>query len=76
MNPPRFQVEGRSFVMDRSSGVTLAAFAFDEADFIKYSRGTIEILDRRGLESEACECYAVTRRELKFPRADRLEAAR
>lgn len=59
----------------RRSGVTLAASAFAEAGFIKYSRGTIEILDRRGLEHEACECYGVTRRELKFPRAGRLEPA-
>lgn len=57
----------------RRSGVTLAASAFAEAGFIKYSRGTIDMLDRRGLEREACECYDVTRRELKFPRAGRLE---
>ena len=27
-------------------------------NLIKYNRGTIEILDRKGLESLACECYA------------------
>lgn len=55
----------------RRSGVTLAASAFQDAGFITYSRGRMEILDRAGLEKEACECYQVTRRELHFPHADR-----
>jgi CRP-like cAMP-binding protein len=54
----------------RRSGVTLAASAFQDAGFITYSRGRMEILDRAGLEKEACECYAVTRRELHFPLAE------
>jgi CRP-like cAMP-binding protein len=53
----------------RRSGVTLAAAAFQDAGFIKYSRGRMEILDRAGLEKESCECYEVTRRELHFPLA-------
>lgn len=53
----------------RRSGVTLAASAFQDAGFITYSRGRMEILDRAGLEKEACECYQVTRRELHFPLA-------
>ena len=51
----------------RRSGVTLAATAFQDAGFIKYTRGRLEILDRAGLEKESCECYQVTRRELRFP---------
>ncbi|MGA7354496.1 MAG: Crp/Fnr family transcriptional regulator [Candidatus Cybelea sp.] len=54
----------------RRSGVTLAATAFQDAGFIKYSRGRLEILDRAGLEKESCECYQVTRRELHFPLAE------
>lgn len=54
----------------RRSGVTLAAAAFADAGFIKYSRGAMTILDRSGLEKETCECYAVTRREFHFPQAD------
>jgi CRP-like cAMP-binding protein len=51
----------------RRSGVTLAATAFSDAGFIKYSRGAMTILDRAGLEKEACECYAVERRQFHFP---------
>ncbi len=52
----------------RRSGVTMAASAFADAGFIRYSRGLMEILDRDGLESEACECYAFAKRELQFPK--------
>jgi len=38
--------------------VTLTAGALQKAGWIKYSRGNITILDRKGLESAACECYA------------------
>jgi CRP-like cAMP-binding protein len=41
----------------RRSGVTIAAGAFKAADLISYTRGTIRILDRAGLEATACECY-------------------
>lgn len=53
----------------RRSGVTLAATAFSDAGFIKYSRGTMTILDRAGLEKESCECYDVERRQFHFPQA-------
>jgi hypothetical protein len=35
------------------------------AGFIVYSRGTLEIVDRPGLESAACECYALIRDEYR-----------
>jgi CRP-like cAMP-binding protein len=38
--------------------VTISAGALQKAGWIKYSRGNITILDRKGLESAACECYA------------------
>ncbi|HEX4199213.1 MAG TPA: Crp/Fnr family transcriptional regulator [Caulobacteraceae bacterium] len=41
--------------------VTAAATALQRARLIRYSRGRIEILDRAGLEAEACECYQVVR---------------
>lgn len=43
----------------RREGVSLAATRLQERGVIKYSRGTISILDRRKLEAEACECYQV-----------------
>ena len=38
--------------------VSLVAGAFQQAGFIKYSRGAMTILDRDGLEGASCECYA------------------
>jgi CRP-like cAMP-binding protein len=43
--------------------VSLVARNFQQAGLIKYSRGTITILDRNGLEEACCECYGVTRRQ-------------
>jgi CRP-like cAMP-binding protein len=39
------------------SSISLIASEFKELGLIRYSRGHIEILDREGLESRACECY-------------------
>jgi CRP-like cAMP-binding protein len=39
--------------------VTVAAQAMQAAGLIGYQRGTIQIIDRPGLEKAACECYAV-----------------
>ena len=47
----------------RREGVTEGALKLQKAGLIKYSRGHITILDRRGLEHRACECYAVVKRE-------------
>ena len=41
------------------SGVSIAAATLQQAGFIKNSHGIIDILDRAGLESAACECYEV-----------------
>jgi CRP-like cAMP-binding protein len=42
----------------RREGVNEAASKLQEAGLIEYSRGRITVLDRRGLEARACECYA------------------
>jgi CRP-like cAMP-binding protein len=47
----------------RRSGVTAAAAALQFEGYISYSHGQIKILDRRGLEAAACECYAVAREQ-------------
>jgi CRP-like cAMP-binding protein len=46
---------------DRPS-VSLAAGFLQRRDIIKYSRGAVKILNRAGLENQACECYAVIQR--------------
>ena len=40
------------------SAVTIAAGGLQDRRLIHYTRGEITILDRAGLESAACECYA------------------
>lgn len=45
--------------------VTVAAGKLQAAGLIKYSRGTITVLDRKGLEKQVCECYQVVRNEFE-----------
>jgi hypothetical protein len=44
--------------------VTLSAGLLQAAGLIRYHRGHVAILDRDGLESVSCECYAVIKQEL------------
>lgn len=45
------------------SVVTRAAGHFQNEKMISYTRGQVTILDRRGLEAAACECYRVLQEE-------------
>ncbi|KAA0911054.1 Crp/Fnr family transcriptional regulator [Pusillimonas sp. ANT_WB101] len=47
----------------RRAGVTKAAGKLQRMGLIHYSRGKITVLDRPGLESRVCECYAVVKAE-------------
>lgn len=47
----------------RREGVTEAAGRLQKDGLIRYARGRISVLDRRGLEQRACECYAVVKKE-------------
>lgn len=48
----------------RRESVTEAAGKLQQAGYIQYRRGHISVLDRKGLERHACECYGVVKKEL------------
>jgi CRP-like cAMP-binding protein len=48
----------------RREGITEAAGNLQRAGVISYRRGHISVLKRPGLETRACECYAVVKKEL------------
>ena len=48
----------------RREGITEAAGKLQRAGFIRYRRGHITVLERSGLETSVCECYAVVKKEL------------
>jgi len=45
----------------RRQSVTVVASTLQAAGLITYRHGRIRILNRKGLESASCECYAVFR---------------
>ena len=45
--------------------VTTTARILKDKGLITYSRGTLRILDRKGLEKQACECYQVIKSHLE-----------
>jgi CRP-like cAMP-binding protein len=45
----------------RRVSVTTEAGALQGGGLIAYSRGTVTVLDRKGLENAACSCYAMDR---------------
>jgi CRP-like cAMP-binding protein len=47
----------------RRSGVTEAAVRLQHQGLISYTRGSVGILDREGLEQAACECYRMVKDE-------------
>ena len=47
----------------RREGITETAGNLQRAGLINYRRGHITVLDRSGLESRACECYNVVKKE-------------
>ena len=47
----------------RREGITEAAGKLQHAGFIRYRRGHIAVLERCGLETRACECYAAVKKE-------------
>ncbi len=58
--------------------VTAVARAMQDKGLIRYRRGIVDIVDREGLQSAACECYEVVRRhyERLLPETPLAESAR
>lgn len=54
----------------RRATVTITAGVLQKAGLISYTRGRVQIKDRAGLESCACECYAAIRRHIAAWRKD------
>ncbi len=54
----------------RREGITAIAGSLQRAGLITYVRGRVAVLKRSALESRACECYAVIRKELSGMLAD------
>ena len=49
----------------RREGITEAAGRLQDAGYIRYRRGHLAVLKREGLETRACECYAVVKEEVQ-----------
>jgi CRP-like cAMP-binding protein len=47
----------------RRASVTVAVGALQSAQFVRFWRGRVTILDRQGLEGASCECYQIIRQE-------------
>ena len=45
----------------RRTTITMAALSLKRAGLLRYSRGTLEIPDRKALEARSCECYHTVR---------------
>lgn len=41
----------------RRAGVSIAAAALQSRALIRYSRGSVSVVDRKGLEEASCQCY-------------------
>ncbi|MFI4997123.1 MAG: Crp/Fnr family transcriptional regulator [Hyphomicrobiales bacterium] len=51
----------------RRTTVNLVARQLEKAGLIQNRRGRVIVLDRKGLEDVACECYAIVRDQLSAP---------
>ncbi len=49
---------------ETSGSVALAAQSLQTDGLVTYRRGTLRMLDRRGLEQASCECYAIVKKRL------------
>lgn len=48
----------------RRESITEAAGVLERAGYINSRRGHMKVIDRQGLETTACECYAIVKKEV------------
>ena len=60
----------------RRAGISGSAAAFKNEGLIDYTRGRIQVVNRRGLEAKACECYKIIRGEYERLYADLAKTAK
>lgn len=54
----------------RREGITAAALKLQHTGLIRYRRGRMQVIDRRGLEAHSCECYGVVQQAYERLRSD------
>ena len=54
----------------RRPSVSIVANTLQKAGLIKYRRGRIHVLDVKGLQKGACECYGTVKAHYARPIAD------
>ena len=54
----------------RREGITGAALELQRTGLIRYARGRMQVIDRRGLEARSCECYGVVQQAYERLRCD------
>ncbi len=60
---PMVQASIAALLGVRRSGISGAAGKFQTQGLMRYRRGRISVIDRRGLEKKSCECYRFIRRQ-------------
>ena len=59
----------------RRAGISVAANIFRDSGYIDYHRGDIRLVDRKGLEAVACECYQLVKEEYHHLYSDLIHEA-
>jgi Mn-dependent DtxR family transcriptional regulator len=49
----------------RRAGISEVANKLQELGFISYQRGRVKILNRKGMEEFACECYPIVKEKFE-----------
>jgi CRP-like cAMP-binding protein len=60
---PMMQAAIAALLGVRRSGISETAGKFQTQGLMRYQRGRIRVVDRRGLERKSCECYRFIRRQ-------------